>query len=81
MKRDIDTCGACGVDGIVIGMLKPDGNIDIQRTSKLIDIARPMSVTFHRAFDMCNDPFMGLEDVIKTGSRQTTDIGSDELCL
>jgi len=68
MKRDIDTCGACGVDGIVIGMLKPDGNIDIQRTAKLIEIARPMSVTFHRAFDMCKDPFKGLEDVIKTGA-------------
>ena len=53
---------------LLLEMFKPDGNIDIQRTSKLIDIARPMSVTFHRAFHMCNDPFMGLEDVIRWGA-------------
>jgi len=68
MRRDIDTCGACGVDGIVLGLLESDGNIDVGRTSKLIEIARPMSVTFHRAFDMCKDPFKGLEDVINAGA-------------
>jgi copper homeostasis protein len=68
MRRDIDTCGACGVDGIVIGLLESNGNIDVERTSKLIEIARPMSVTFHRAFDMCNDPFKGMEDVIAAGA-------------
>jgi copper homeostasis protein len=68
MRRDIDTCGACGVDGIVIGLLESNGNIDIDRTSRLIEIARPMSVTFHRAFDMCKDPIRGLEDVITAGA-------------
>ena len=68
MRRDIDSCGECGVDGIVLGILEPDGSIDIERTAKLIDFARPMSATFHRAFDMCNDPFRGLEDVIATGA-------------
>jgi copper homeostasis protein len=68
MRREIDTCGECGVDGIVLGILKSDGTIDVERTAKLIEFARPMSATFHRAFDMCNDPSRGLEDVIATGA-------------
>jgi copper homeostasis protein len=68
MRREIDTCGECGVDGVVIGILNSDGRIDIERTAMLIEFARPMSVTFHRAFDLCNDPFRGLRDVIATGA-------------
>jgi copper homeostasis protein len=68
MRRDVDACGACGVDGIVVGILRSDGTIDVERTAKLIEFARPMSATFHRAFDMCNDPLKGLEDVIATGA-------------
>jgi copper homeostasis protein len=68
MKRDIDICGEWGVDGIVIGILKADGAIDIERTAKLIEIAHHMTVTFHRAFDMCSDPVQGLEDVISSGA-------------
>jgi copper homeostasis protein len=61
-------CRECGVDGVVIGILSSGGAIDIERTSKLIEFARPMSVTFHRAFDMCIDPFRGLEAVIDSGA-------------
>jgi copper homeostasis protein len=68
MRRDIEFCGECGVDGIVLGILLPDGTIDIDRTVKLTELARPMSVTFHRAYDMCKDPFKGLEDVMATGA-------------
>ena len=68
MRRDIDSCGKYGVDGVVLGILLPDGTIDIDRTAKLVELARPMSVTFHRAYDMCKDPFKGLEDVIATGA-------------
>jgi len=68
MRRDIEICGECGVDGIVIGLLRYDGTIDLERTFELVDLARPMSVTFHRAFDMCADPFQGLEDVIRSGA-------------
>jgi copper homeostasis protein len=68
MKREIYSCGESGVDGVVIGILKPGGEIDIERTSKLIEYARPMSVTFHRAFDMCTDPFKGLEALIESGA-------------
>jgi copper homeostasis protein len=68
MRRDIEICGECGVDGIVTGILLAGGNIDVERTAKLFEFAYPMSTTFHRAFDMCNDPVQGLEDVIATGA-------------
>jgi copper homeostasis protein len=67
MRRDIETCGECGVDGIVTGILLAGGNIDVERTARLIEFAYPMTATFHRAFDMCIDPVQGLEDVIATG--------------
>ncbi len=68
MRRDIETCGECGVNGIVTGILLAGGNIDVERTAKLFEFAYPMSTTFHRAFDMCKDPVQGLEDVITTGA-------------
>ena len=78
MRRDIDACGECGVDGIVLGILEAGGAIDIERTAKLIEFARPMSVTFHRAFDMCNDPFKGLEDVIAAGAHRLLTSGQSD---
>jgi copper homeostasis protein len=68
MRRDIEICGERGIDGVVLGILKEDGNVDIENTAALIELARPMSVTFHRAFDLCSDPFCGLRDVILTGA-------------
>ena len=68
LRREIDKCGECGVDGIVLGILESSGGIDVERTGKLIELARPMSVTFHRAFDMCHEPEKGLEDVISAGA-------------
>jgi len=67
MKYDIHQCKTLGVDGVVFGILKPDGNIDYERTKELIGIARPMNVTFHRAFDMCKDPYTALEELIELG--------------
>jgi copper homeostasis protein len=68
MRRDINICKECGADGIVIGILRNDGTIDLERTSELAELAHPLSVTFHRAFDMCADPYSGLEDIIKAGA-------------
>jgi copper homeostasis protein len=69
MRRDIDICGECGADGIVFGILRSGGAIDLERTANLVELAYPMSVTFHRAFDMCSDPAQGLEDVITSGAK------------
>ena len=67
MKRDIDVAKRLGADGIVFGILQPDGTVDIDRTQKLIELARPLNVTFHRAFDMTRDPYQALEDLIGLG--------------
>ena len=67
MKRDIRFCKNAGVDGIVTGVLKEDGTVDVERTGELIRLARPMQITFHRAFDMTADPFRALDDLIGLG--------------
>lgn len=67
MKRDIEAARKLGIDGVVIGLLNNDGSIDKERTKELITLARPMSVTFHRAFDVCRDPFESLETLIDLG--------------
>ena len=67
MKRDISQCQRLSVDGIVFGILNPDGTIDKKRCKELIGQARPLKVTCHRAFDMTRDPFEALEDCIEAG--------------
>ena len=67
MKRDIDQCQKLSVDGVVFGILNADGTIDKKRCKELIDRARPLKVTCHRAFDMTSDPFQALEDCIEVG--------------
>lgn len=68
MKRDIEIARELKVDGVVIGILNSDGTIDISRCKELVKLARPLNVTFHRAFDMTRDPVKSLEDVIQTGA-------------
>ena len=68
IKKDIEICKQLGVDGVVCGILLSNGEIDIVRTKELVKFAKPMSFTFHRAFDFTNDPFKALEDVISTGA-------------
>jgi copper homeostasis protein len=70
MKNDITVCKELGFAGVVIGLLLPDGNIDKERTKILVALAAPMAVTFHRAFDRCNDPIRGLHDIIETGCKR-----------
>jgi copper homeostasis protein len=67
MKRDIAQCQRLSVDGVVLGILNADGTIDKKRCKELIDKARPLKVTCHRAFDMTRDPFEALEDCIEAG--------------
>lgn len=64
MKSDILAAKELAAEGVVIGILDVNGRVDKKRTQKLIELARPMSVTFHRAFDMTSDPFQALHDLI-----------------
>ena len=68
IKRDISFCKEIGVDGVVIGFLKPEGNIDTKLTKEIVELSKPMNVTFHRAFDMCKDPERALEEIIEAGA-------------
>ena len=67
MKYDIEQAKQLGANGVVIGLLNPDGAVDVERTQQLVELARPLSVTFHRAFDMTRDPFEALEAIINVG--------------
>lgn len=64
MKEDIKICKSLNCDGIVLGILKHNGEIDAIRCAELIELARPMPVAFHRAFDMSNNLSEALEDLI-----------------
>ncbi len=87
MRADVQACRAAGVHGVVIGCLIADGQVDVARTRKLVELARPMSVTFHRAFDMTRDPaealdaliHCGVDRVLTSGQRETAIEGMDTL--
>lgn len=67
MRRDIKLVKSAGAQGVVFGILLADGHIDSERTGELVRLARPMSVTFHRAFDMCRDPRAALAELVDLG--------------
>ncbi len=67
MKWDVVMCKKLGCDGIVIGILNTDGTVDKKRTAHLVELAYPMSVTFHRAFDRTNEPFKAMNEIIDIG--------------
>lgn len=81
MKLDIAAAKGAGADGVVIGILKQDGSVDEARTRELAGLARPMSVTFHRAFDMAADPYQALETLISIGIDRILTSGQESSAL
>lgn len=67
MKEDIKLCKQLGCEGVVFGLLNKDGTIDKNRTAALVELAYPMQVTFHRAFDRTRDAFEALDTLIEIG--------------
>lgn len=81
MLKDIEVAKNLGVDGIVIGCLTPNGEIDMARNKELIEAAGDMSVTFHRAYDMCRDPYNSLEKIIELGCDRILTSGQQQKAL
>jgi copper homeostasis protein len=81
MKQDIISAKELGADGVVFGILKPDGTIDIGRMEILAELARPMKVTCHRAFDMTADPLKALDDLISLGIERVLTSGQSDSAL
>lgn len=79
IEEDVKLCKQLGCDGVVLGLLHKDGSIDVKRTARLVEIAYPMEVTFHRAFDHCRDPFEALEQLIKIGCNRILTSGQKPL--
>jgi len=78
MEQDVLTAKQLGVHGIVFGILTEDGDIDVDRTRHLVEIARPLKSTFHRAFDMSRELSKSLADVIRTGADRILTSGGEQ---
>jgi copper homeostasis protein len=81
MQRDIELAKGAGANGVVIGILNPDGTVDVERTGALVELARPLSVTFHRAFDVSRDPYEALEALIGLGIDRVLTSGQEPSVL
>lgn len=81
MKLDIELAKRIGADGVVFGLLDLSGHIDARRTRELLDLSRPLSATFHRAFDMTADLFRALEDLCSLGIDRVLTSGGHRTCL
>jgi copper homeostasis protein len=81
MREDIRLAKDLGANGVVLGCLTADGDIDRARTEEFIRLARPLNVTFHRAFDMCRDPRQALEELISLGVDRVLTSGQEASCM
>ncbi|KRE99539.1 copper homeostasis protein CutC [Frateuria sp. Soil773] len=76
MLRDVETCVALGCDGVVLGALDAEGNVDVPGCRALVAAAGPLGVTFHRAFDLSRDPAQALEDLVALGCERVLTSGA-----
>lgn len=81
MKRDVDMFRQVGAHGFVIGILKPDGTLDMERMKQLMDIAQDMNITLNRAFDVCKDPLQTLEQAKQLGIDTILTSGQKNSCI
>lgn len=87
MKTDIQLCRELGCDGVVSGVLLPDGNLDVERTRALVEQAGPLTFVFHRAFDVATNPTtafsqlidMGVDRILSSGGKSSALEGLDNL--
>lgn len=81
MQYDIGIAKQLGANGVVFGLLNPAGALDVEHTRILVELARPMSVTFHRAFDVSRDPYEALDALIALGVNRLLTSGQEPSVL
>jgi len=81
MLHDVIACKKIGCDGVVIGILQPDGTVDKPKCRQLVEAAYPLGVTFHRAFDWAINPFEALEDIIDIGCERILTSGQQPTAI
>jgi len=81
MHYDIEYAKSCGVNGVVLGALQPNGHINIIRTRDLVQHAAPLKVTFHRAFDLAVNPLRALDDLVACGCSRILTSGQKATAL
>lgn len=80
LKEEVRSFCRLGADGIVIGTMKPDGTLNLEQMKELMEEAQGMTVTLHRAFDMCQDPFQTLEEAKRLGIHTILTSGQKNVC-
>lgn len=78
ISRSVARFREMGANGVVIGCLLPDGSLDMERMKRLVELAGPMDVTLHRAFDMCRDAYEALDQAAALGIRTILTSGQKE---
>jgi copper homeostasis protein len=81
MREDLLAMKTLGADGVVFGVLHPDGTVDRARTAELVALARPLPVTFHRAFDVSRDPVEALDTLVDLGVDRVLTSGQEPTAL
>src|SRR6267154_6188381 len=81
MREDIRMAKTLGADGVVIGCLTSEGDVEQAHTAELVSLARPLNVTFHRAFDMCRDAAKALEDLVALDIDRVLTSGQEGSCI
>ncbi|WP_329740516.1 copper homeostasis protein CutC [Dyella sp. A6] len=81
MLRDVETCARLGCDGVVLGLLDADGQVDVPRCRPLVAAAGGMGVTFHRAFDLASQPEQALEAIVDLGCERILTSGGAPTAL
>lgn len=81
MQQDVATAKQLGADGVVFGILDVDGDVDAKWTGQLIELARPLSVTYHRAFDMSCDLLGSLETLMNLGVDRLLTSGGEQTAM
>ena len=81
MRHDIEVAKTLGAAGVVTGVLTAEGTIDVDRTADLLALARPLALTFHKAFDEVCDPIEALESLIELGVERVLTSGGRPTAL